>query len=566
MFAPRIARQTPKAATPAAKPAAPARAPTARPRIPPWIKPAVAKPSAPKAKPATAEDNARRLAGLRARLQRLEGKANETAKAGYELARECDYQVARGHSGFAELRARLTEMWPELDKHAVFVGETKEAVELQQRAPSTGAGGVGFGSVMLARFRANARDRAAIKALEALEGFAADDSAEFQAEVSGMRAAARLLTRWLVPSRTSLSLLAPDWEGQGRWEQNLAEQEEAAAVEREGWDPEFARGRLMAAAKRHRMASDSSRYFDKLEIVGWTHSATNAFTEIELKDGDKTKSVGIALSDLFLTTPLGGFLAIGDLHETKQEAMNTVRKHQQLYTTMHVYSFYIHQSGIIVPTSFSADSVPRFYNNELTKISKYNVAVRKDFSGGAWTFANALNPVPGTTVDEHGKLAFSGNPIDWLSLLKLGRLKRIRQAGPITARRHSGHDVPYTVVGPHDKLTGTSVYLLKDADGAVLYVGKGSTLERLREHIKNPKKTQWFGEISSVEVRATGLTNTNALALEEALIGEFRSSGRLQNEILQPFRAEFGDAMQVGPNLPAPQKPFTFHLRWGHDP
>jgi hypothetical protein len=158
---------------------------------------------------------------------------------------------------------------------------------------------------------------------------------------------------------------------------------------------------------------------------------------------------------------------------------------------------------------------------------------------------------------------FSGGPpgANPSILLKIERMRKIRQAGPITRRRHSGYGVPYRIIGPHDKLSGTSVYILKDADGAVLYVGKGEALNRLREHIKDPKKTQWFGEISRLEVRATSLTNSQALALEENLISQLKP---MYNVDRRPFYKEFGDRMAMAPNLPAAQKPLHFWLEWGH--
>lgn len=130
-----------------------------------------------------------------------------------------------------------------------------------------------------------------------------------------------------------------------------------------------------------------------------------------------------------------------------------------------------------------------------------------------------------------------------------------------TTKRHSGYGVPYRVTGPHNRLKGTSVYVIKDAQGAVLYVGKGGALDRLRAHIRDPKKTQWFGEIAEVEVPATGLTNTQALALEEDLIGQLKP---LHNVDKTPFRTVFGDAMEVGPNLPRAQPPLKFRVEWGH--
>lgn len=144
---------------------------------------------------------------------------------------------------------------------------------------------------------------------------------------------------------------------------------------------------------------------------------------------------------------------------------------------------------------------------------------------------------------------------------KLDRLQKIQDAAKRRTRRHSGYGVPYKVIGPHDKLKGTSVYVLKDADNNVLYVGKGEALDRLREHIKDPRKTEWFGEIHKVDVRATGLNNTQALALEEDLIGQLKP---LHNVDLHPFQKEFRGQLELAPNLPRAQKTLKFYLEWGH--
>lgn len=144
---------------------------------------------------------------------------------------------------------------------------------------------------------------------------------------------------------------------------------------------------------------------------------------------------------------------------------------------------------------------------------------------------------------------------------QMERLRKIREAAKSRTLRHSGAGVRYTVVGPHNKLKGTSVYVLKDVDGNVLYVGKGEALDRLRSHIADPNKTQWFGEIGKVEVRATGLNNTQALALEEELIGQLRP---LHNVDRNPFQKEFRGSLELAPNLPAAQKTLHFMIEWGH--
>jgi hypothetical protein len=153
-----------------------------------------------------------------------------------------------------------------------------------------------------------------------------------------------------------------------------------------------------------------------------------------------------------------------------------------------------------------------------------------------------------------------GGGIPDFGAFKLWRLRRLRQVAQSRTRRHSGVGVGYRVIGPHGRLQGTSVYVLRDSSGTVLYVGKGETMNRLRAHISDPKKTEWFGSIAGVEVRATGLNNTQALALEESLIGQMRP---LYNKDLTPFQKEFGTTLSVGANLPRTQQSLWFHVILG---
>lgn len=143
---------------------------------------------------------------------------------------------------------------------------------------------------------------------------------------------------------------------------------------------------------------------------------------------------------------------------------------------------------------------------------------------------------------------------------KLWRLRRLKKVAKTNIRRHSGGGMPYRVIGPHGRLQGTSVYVLRSSDGTVLYVGKGEAINRLRAHIGDPKKTDWFGEIAGCEVRATGLNNTQALALEENLIGQMKP---LYNKDMTPFQKEFGDTLSLAANLPRSQQSLWFHVILG---
>ncbi len=133
-------------------------------------------------------------------------------------------------------------------------------------------------------------------------------------------------------------------------------------------------------------------------------------------------------------------------------------------------------------------------------------------------------------------------------------------------KSHSGDKVPYTITeiesteSTFESLKGTSVYILKDKVGNILYIGKGDVLERLRAHITDPKKTPWFGEISQVEVKATDLTNAEALALEQDLIDQLDP---LHNNDRKPYETEFGKGKSYAQDLPHAQVPQRFNVNLG---
>lgn len=302
----------------------------------------------------------------------------------------------------------------------------------------------------------------------------------------------------------------------------------------------------------------SPRYIDTL-FQRVSFSWLNGASTFKWDESGKEKRVTIPLKDLE-QDDTAITVALFKVHKSKQEALRTVGQYSKMRPGFRFFSFYVGPEGVVMPTIFSKNSTPEFH--KLWPSLKRQIADdAAEIRRGLQPLANVINPIPGTQVDEFGNLILSGDPIDWLSLLKLPRLKKLKEAGPVKVRRHSGYNVPYRVTGPHDKLTGTSVYVLKDAEGTVLYVGKGDVLSRLREHIKDPKKTEWFGEIDRVEVRGTGLNNSQALALEEDLIGQLKPNHNIEKN---PFKKEFGNTMEVGPNLPKAQKILDFRLEWGH--
>jgi len=130
--------------------------------------------------------------------------------------------------------------------------------------------------------------------------------------------------------------------------------------------------------------------------------------------------------------------------------------------------------------------------------------------------------------------------------------------------RRTADGIPYTVRGAEADLstvTGTSVYVLKDASGTVLYVGEGSVWERLAAHIRDLKKTAWIGEIAEIEIRATGLTKKQSLALEEDLIQLLKP---LHNVDRFPFQKAYGWGESYAPDLRGTaQRTLSFQVELG---
>ncbi len=296
--------------------------------------------------------------------------------------------------------------------------------------------------------------------------------------------------------------------------------------------------------------------FDEVSYHSWKGTAT-----FKWKD-TSDKKVRVSYKEFGQDEGQTFVPLVGQIYANKEAAQKAAAdwdKHFGKDTT--VYAYYWHkETGVILPTSFNRVSTPEFHKL-WPALAKHYAERKQEIREALHPVANAINPIPGTEVDAQGNLQVSSDPMAWLALLKLKRLKQIKKSGPINVKNHSGHDVKYTVTGPHSKLKGTSVYVLKDADGGVLYIGKGDTIDRLRKHITDPNKTQWFGEISKVEVKGTGLTNTQALALEESLIGQLKPQHNVDRT---PFKTVFGNTMAVGPNLPPTQKTLHFHVKIGH--
>ena len=138
----------------------------------------------------------------------------------------------------------------------------------------------------------------------------------------------------------------------------------------------------------------------------------------------------------------------------------------------------------------------------------------------------------------------------------------VMTSGKVT-RQYSGDKVPYTITGNEKAFEqvkkGTSVYVLKDAKGNVLYVGEGNFFDRLRSHIADIDKTQWIGEIAKIEIYGTELSKKESLALEEDLIDELKPK---YNKDERPFENAYPGQLR-GPDLPSPQPKIDFDLKYG---
>ena len=130
--------------------------------------------------------------------------------------------------------------------------------------------------------------------------------------------------------------------------------------------------------------------------------------------------------------------------------------------------------------------------------------------------------------------------------------------------RRFADKVPFVIRGAKadlDAVKGTGVYVLKDKAGTVLYVGEGNVWERLGKHIADAKKTSWFGEIAEFEVRASGLTKSQSLALEEDLIQQLNP---LHNLDRHPYQKAFGNGASYAADLAGTsQKTLRFEVELG---
>ncbi len=106
--------------------------------------------------------------------------------------------------------------------------------------------------------------------------------------------------------------------------------------------------------------------------------------------------------------------------------------------------------------------------------------------------------------------------------------RRRRRVGPqwwLRNVRHSDIDA---------SKRGYQVYVMKDAYGTVLYVGKSggaggvapqSWEDRVRAHIDDPTKKEWIGEVDHISV-TSDLSEMEAFALEQSLISQTKATNK----------------------------------------
>jgi Domain of unknown function (DUF4157) len=306
------------------------------------------------------------------------------------------------------------------------------------------------------------------------------------------------------------------------------------------------------------------RYIDNIfESVSF-HLLNGAFS-FHWTEGGKPKVIGIPLSSVLQNesvTPIMLFDVKPDFAAAVDEALAWFLDGEL------ACAFYHGPEEVIMPTIFSAESTPQFH--ALWPALRKDVGETvEDIQEGLATLGNAINPIPGTTLDVHGNVHLSSNPLDWLALLHLRKIhvathegaphppRRRLPAGKTTTRSFVSIGIPYHVTGleaDFKAARGICVYVLKDADGAVLYVGKGDFFgDRLREHIGDTRNRQWeyWGpEVSQIELHGTELSEIQALAQEEDLIEQYKRAGEpLHNRDTRSYSAKFGDVPRAR-NLP----------------
>jgi len=149
--------------------------------------------------------------------------------------------------------------------------------------------------------------------------------------------------------------------------------------------------------------SDSTRYLDRLFEYVTPPSLITGSTTFCWKEGAADKRITIALDDLDQDDNQT-FVRLVKIHSTKADAQRTVELYRKATPGFAYYSFYRGTDNVILPTSFSLASAPRFHRL-WPDLKQMRAEEAKETAEGWREFGNAINPYPCTTLDADGHLS-----------------------------------------------------------------------------------------------------------------------------------------------------------------
>lgn len=152
---------------------------------------------------------------------------------------------------------------------------------------------------------------------------------------------------------------------------------------------------------------------------------------------------------------------------------------------------------------------------------------------GAWRDANMVER-SGVTGQKASKTQLLKEAQQIQEGTAVAKYNRKRQRISDASSRTTGGFKPSGTPGVYDQMTGQGLYVLKDLDGRIQYVGIGDVPKRLAAHARDPRKRHLIGE---TVYEVGNLTKAQARGLEQRLMGRFGGptqktrpgTGQLQN-------------------------------------
>jgi len=144
----------------------------------------------------------------------------------------------------------------------------------------------------------------------------------------------------------------------------------------------------------------SPRYIDNI-FEGYRFGWWNGATVFYWTENGVKHEVGIPLKD-WRQDDTKSYVPLMEVHKSRFEAEASVFEWTfSTDTDSQFFSFYVRPDGIIMPTSFSKDSTPKFHEmwSETRRWFKEQAA---DVSKAMQDMGNAINPIPCTKVDKSG--------------------------------------------------------------------------------------------------------------------------------------------------------------------